>query len=103
MNEWEISVEESCSDHNFLKYNTGIANSFKNVHNYQGTRYIVKEDKYYKFDRKLVQETLKVFNNINFKGVVEELDVNLSTIASKEKDLGMFVDKFTEVLQSACS
>jgi len=102
VNEWEISVEESCSDHNFLKYNTGIANSFKNVHNYQGTRYIVKEDKYYKFDRKLVQETLKIFNNINFKGVVEELDVNLSTIASKEKDLEMFVDTITEVLQSAC-
>ena len=102
MKEWEISAEESCSDHNILKYNIGIANSFNYVHNYQGTRCIVKEDKYNRFDRKLVQETLKIFNNINFKGGVEELDLNLSTIASKEKDLETFVDTFTEALQSAC-
>jgi hypothetical protein len=54
VNGWEISAEESCSDHNFLKCNIGIANSFGNMHKYQGTRYIVKEDKYHEFDRKLV-------------------------------------------------
>jgi len=37
VNDWEISAEESYSDHNFFKYNTGLANSFNNVHNYQGT------------------------------------------------------------------
>jgi hypothetical protein len=63
VNGWEISAEENCSDHNFLKYNIGIANNFGNLHNYQGTRYIIKEDKYHEFDRKLVQETLKIFNN----------------------------------------
>jgi hypothetical protein len=57
MNEWEISGEESCSDHTFLKYKIGIANSLNNVYNYQGKRYIVKEDNYQEFDRKLVQET----------------------------------------------
>jgi hypothetical protein len=45
---------------------------------------------------------LKIFNNINFKGGVEELGMNLSTIASKETGLEMFVDTFTEALQSAC-
>jgi hypothetical protein len=47
MNEWEISAEESCSDHNFLKYKIGTANSDKNKYNYQSIRYIVKEDKYH--------------------------------------------------------
>jgi hypothetical protein len=51
VNKWEISTEESCSDHSFLKYNIGIADSFNNVHNYQGTRYIEKEEKYQEFDK----------------------------------------------------
>jgi hypothetical protein len=38
---------------------------------YKNKKYIVKEGKYYEFDRKLVQETLKIFNNINIKGGVE--------------------------------
>jgi len=49
--------------HNFLKYKIGIANSFNNMHNYQGIRYIVKEDNYQEFDRKLVQERFKIFKN----------------------------------------
>jgi paraquat-inducible protein B len=102
VNEWEISAEETCSDHDFLKYKIGITNSCNNVYNYQVIRYIVKEDKYHKFDRKFVQETLKIFENVNYEGSVEEVDVNLSTIALKENDLEKFIDTFTEALQSAC-
>jgi hypothetical protein len=80
VNEWEISPEESCSDHNFLKYKIGIANGFNNEYNYQVIRYIVKEDKYHELDRKLVQETLKTFTNI-YKGSAEEMDMNLFTTA----------------------
>jgi hypothetical protein len=54
------------------------------MYNYQGIRYIVKEDNYHEFDRKLVQETLKIFRNVKYKGSVEEVDVNLSTIALKK-------------------
>jgi len=49
VHEWEISEEESCLDHNFLKYKIGKANSHKNKHNYQSLRYEVKEDKYYEY------------------------------------------------------
>ena len=48
--EWEISEEESCSDHNFLKYKIGKANTYKIKYNYRCIRYIVKEDKYYGYD-----------------------------------------------------
>ena len=44
--EWEISEEESCTDHNFLKFKIGKANSYENKYNYEGIRYIVKGDKY---------------------------------------------------------
>jgi hypothetical protein len=101
VNEWEISTEESCSDHNFLKYKIGTANSYKNKYNYQGIRYRVKENNYHEYDRKLVQEIPKIFKNMNYKESVEEMDMNLSTTAAKENDLERLVDLFTEAMQSA--
>jgi len=80
--EWEISAEESCSGHSFLKYKIGTANRFKNVYNTRDIRYIVKEDKYHEFDQKFAQETLKIFKTVNYNGNVEEIDMNLSTIVS---------------------
>jgi len=56
VHEWEISEEESCSDHNYLKYKIGKANNHKNEYNNQGMKYVVKEEKYYEYDRKLEQE-----------------------------------------------
>jgi len=49
----EISEEESCSDHNYLKYKIGETNNYKNKYNYKVITYVVKEDKYYQYDRKL--------------------------------------------------
>ena len=102
MHEWEISEEESCSDHNFLKYKIGKANSYENKDNYQGIRYIVKEDEYYEYDRKLEQEMPKVFKTVSYKESVEEMDMNLATTAAKENDLERLVDSFTEAMQTAC-
>ena len=105
VNGWEISSEDSCSDHNLLKYSIGIVNCSHNTHseyNYLGTRYIEKEDKYDEFDRNLLQETSKTFNNINCKGSAEGMDMQLSQTASKVNDLEKLVDNFTETLQLAC-
>jgi len=102
VNEREISAEDSCSDHSFLKYKIGMDKSTNNMYNYQGIRYIVKEDKYHEFDTELVQEILKIFKNTNHIGNEEEIDISLSTIALKENDTEKIVDTFTAALQSAC-
>jgi hypothetical protein len=47
-----------------------------------------------------VQEILKSFRNIDYKENVEEIVVQLSTVASKGRDVEMAVDTFTEALQS---
>jgi len=73
VHEWEISEEEGCSDHNYHKYKIGKANSHKNKYNYQGIRYVVKEDKYYEYDRKLEKEIPKIFKSIIYKGGVEKI------------------------------
>ena len=99
MHECEISEEESCSEHNFLKYKIGKANSHKYKYNYQGIKYVVKKENYYEFDRKF-EDTQKIFKNIIYKRRVEEVDMNLSTTVAKENDLEWLVDSFTEAMQT---
>jgi hypothetical protein len=99
VNGWEISSEDSFSDHNFLKYNIGIVNCSQNIHdegNHLGIRYVEKEDKYNEFDRDLVQEAFKTFNNAKWEGSTEELGMQLSKTAAIIKDLQKFVDTFTD-------
>ena len=45
---WEISEEESCSDHNTLNFNLNFAND-KKIYNFLGTRYIIKEQRHTEF------------------------------------------------------
>jgi len=103
-NKWEISAEECLSDHNHLKYKTGVgeANDHNNDNKCQGIKCIIKENKLHKFDRKLVQEVWKMAPNKNIEGGVEELDRYLSTITTTENDLEQHVDIFAEAIQSAC-
>ena len=82
--------------------NTKLEYRYNNENNSQHTRYIIKEEKYHAFDRKLVQEAVKIVNNMDFKGGEEKLDKTLSTILSTESDLEKFVDTFAEALQSVC-
>ena len=44
-NDWEISEDESCSDHNIIKFQIGHETNYAPQHNHSGTRYIVKKNK----------------------------------------------------------
>ena len=105
VSEWEISPEESLSDHNYLKYKIGIggASNYNIDNKSQGIRYIIKENKLHEFDRNLVREMRKMNTNKSTEGGVEELDRHLSTIILTENDLEQQVDKFAEAIQSACN
>ena len=41
--DWEISEEESCSDHNIIKFNINFACNTAQIYNYLGARYVIKE------------------------------------------------------------
>jgi len=49
--DWEISEDESFSDH-IIKFKIGHENNHAQ-HNHTGTRYIIKEQNYRKFDKHL--------------------------------------------------
>ena len=50
---WEISAEESCSDHNMIKCNLRQDTYHNTEYNYNGRRYIVTDENLKKFDSNL--------------------------------------------------
>jgi hypothetical protein len=106
VNGWEISSEESLSDHNYLKYKigAGVTNGHKNDNKSQSIMYVIKENKLHVFDQKLVQEMRKMADN-KIKGggahTAEELEFIASKI-TREEDLEQNVESLSEAVQSAC-
>ena len=49
---WKISEEESCSDHNIIKFNLNFAYDKAQIYNFLGTWYIIKERKHTEFHKK---------------------------------------------------
>jgi hypothetical protein len=47
--DWEISEDESCSDHNIIKFNLHFANEKAQKHYMQGIRFILKEYQHTEF------------------------------------------------------
>jgi hypothetical protein len=47
---WEISIEESCSDHNIIKFEIGQDTNYHTEYNYNCCRYVVTDGNLKKFD-----------------------------------------------------
>jgi hypothetical protein len=50
---WEISIEESCSDHNIIKFEIGQDTNYHTEYNYNDLRYVVRDGNHKKFDNNL--------------------------------------------------
>ena len=96
--DWEISEEESCSDHNIIKFNiTFTTNNKEQKYIFLGTRYIMKEQQYRIFKKlfQLISENFQIENDEgNTKGIDETLNALL-------KDIGELIEKFEETIQLA--
>ena len=67
-NDWEISEDESCSDHNLIKFRIGHKTNHETQHNYNGPRYIIKEQDYNRFDKNLKKLVATKFRLEKFRG-----------------------------------
>jgi ribonuclease HI len=104
--DWQICTDESCSDHNFIKFKIGTTDNNYNYnynYNHHGIRYIVKEERYLEYDQNLAQEIPKFFfKTLNYKGNEEETDMNLSAaVTAQENNLERTVEALTDAMQSA--
>ena len=59
---WEISKEESCSDHNIIKFGFGQDIYHDTVYDYNGHRYVVTDENLKKFDINLSRIVAMMFS-----------------------------------------
>jgi len=101
--EWEISEQESCSDHNIIKYVIGRGDFNEDSVKFQDVRYIVKKENYVIFQENLTQLVkTKLCSSHNVENV-EDLDTTLCSRISEEEEIENTVEEFHEVLKIACN
>jgi hypothetical protein len=98
--DWEIS-EESCSNHNIIKFNLSFACDKAQIYNFLGTQYITKEQQHPDFHKNLLQSISKNFL-IENEGNTNEIDGKLNTVLTGQKGIGIFIEKFNQTIQSTC-
>jgi len=73
---WDISNEDSLSDHNYIQYTIREGGAKTQNINYtnQGTRFIIKKEKLHTFDQNVVKEMWRTVHNEQIEGGTGELD-----------------------------
>ena len=98
---WEISEEESASDHNIIKFHITIEKDEEKITNSPGFRFIIKEKQQPAFYKKLYNTISKEFQIERREGL-EETDEELSRRLGGEVDIRKFTAKLEDVIQSTC-
>jgi hypothetical protein len=101
--DWEISEEESCSDHNIIKFNISFntANTERKI-TFLGTRYIMKGKHHTEFCTRLFKLITENFQTGNEEGNLEGIDETLSARLKGQQDIREFIKKFEETIQLTC-
>jgi ribonuclease HI len=94
--DWQISTEDSLSDHNIIKFNIGQYN-YGMQYNYIGTRYITTEETLSKFDDKLKEDMAEEFE-MESKEDLETLDNVLAKYTQETEDIESVVGKLQNAI-----
>jgi len=100
---WEISEEESCSDHSIIKFTLNFTtNNKEQTYICQGKRYIMKEQQHTEFCIKLHQLISKNYQISNDEENAKGTDEALEVILKGHNDIREFMELFDETIQSTC-
>ena len=101
--DWEISDQESCSDHSIIRYVIGQRKPTSCLSkNDDAARYKVNKVGKQQFQENLIRLTeRKLFKNQNLNELAE-MDNTLSIRVTQEPDADKLVHEFYEVLEEAC-
>jgi hypothetical protein len=101
--DWEISEEESYSDHNTIKFNLNFTfNNNRQQYQYSGTRYIMKEQQHTKFRKTFLNLISKIFQIDKDEECMEEIDEALNAQLKEHKDISEFIEKYEEIIRLTC-
>ena len=98
--DWQISTEDSLSDHNIIKFNIGQLNHGIQ-YNYTGTRYNKTEETFSKFDDNLQEDIAKEFE-MQSKGDLETQDNILAKYIQETDDIEYVVEKLQTAITTSC-
>ena len=101
--EWEISEEESCSDHKIIQFYVGKHNVQQRGTNFQGTKYITRGAELEKFEALLTQEIAQQMCGLNGEEDNKALDKHISSRIDAIEDVEDIVNKFNEALTTVCN
>ena len=90
---WEVSDQESCSDHSVIKFAIGQGSWDRRKQESQGVWYIVKGKDKDKFQGNLLRIQEERLNTTNTEGRSVDLDVTGSKRANEETDIEKLIDK----------
>ena len=105
--EWEISDQESCSDHNIIKYIIGNRTALqtddgKLHYNHSEPRYVINEQNYNRFDKNLKELIARTFRMENQEDSAT-MDSNLVAHNKDTNDIENAVEKLQEAIKSSCN
>jgi ribonuclease HI len=98
---WEICEEESCSDHNIIKFRLGHDINHDTEYRYKGFRYIVTDETLKEFDYNLSRFVAMKFRTGQESSL--NLDRNLAKQAKELNDIENAADLFQEALVMSCN
>ena len=99
---WEISDQESCSDHSIIKYTIGQDPCSRSHEENHGVRYIVKKEDINSFQRNFYRLLEEMHNLANTEGGLDELDETLSNRVKERTETEKIIEELQEVLKAAC-
>jgi hypothetical protein len=100
--DWEISEEDSCSDHNIIKFKIEYDNKHEMQHTHNGTRYIINKQNYNRFDKNLTELAAVKVELKNSEDLLS-LDSDLASHIKETHDLQRAVEKLQEAITLARS
>jgi hypothetical protein len=98
--DWEMLEEESCSDHNIIKYNLNF--NPKHKYNSQGPRFIIQKNQHADFHKKFHRQIKKNFQVGNNGGNITEIDERLAKRLTSQ-DVGIFIDRIDDRVRTTCT
>jgi hypothetical protein len=100
--DWEVSDQESCSEHSIIKSAIGQGKWRRIKQDNQVVRFVVKSEDIDKFQRNLLRLLEEKLSMTNTEGGTEDLDAVLCKRANEGTDIEKLVEEFHEVLKAAC-
>ena len=100
---WEISDQESSSDHIIIKYVMGQPHSNPEHVDFQEVRYLVNKENNEKFTENLTNLAITKLCGIYNAITTDDLDRMLCARISQEADIEKSIEEFHVILKTTCN